>query len=325
MAEQPVIPDAVFFELTTACNMRCPSCPITKVTRRGMLDCADIERSLQELCALGFAGTVNFHVMGEPLLHPEHRAIFALARRYASRLELTTNGILLDAGKAYLAESITSLWVSVMHRDLQRRTGAAGRQWSEYVATLAEFLRALPADSTMQVMLRIVGKRNLLTRCMTLDADGAHIVEEIAVAAGVPVTWPEGADAAGTMRVANNLQVNLYELINWNLGPKRFQPAFGQCPIWPQTKQVTVLADGTVGLCCLDYAGGTAIGSIHNSSWAELLSSAALREQLAGFERWRLARPVCRSCRGSDSPAHFCLRKGNDLLRAAGRAWRERS
>ena len=63
----------------------------------------------------------------------------------------------------------------------------------------------------------------------------------------------------------------------------------------------SILHNGDVILCCIDYDGQTAIGNINNNTLEEILSSDRLGEIMKGFKRFQLVHPHCKLCLGSQS------------------------
>ena len=84
--------ESAYIEITNRCNLRCSFCPGTTRSPEFM------EKELFEKILVELQGNTRFiffHVMGEPLLHPQLKTFFSLAAQYRHRVNLTTNGILL--------------------------------------------------------------------------------------------------------------------------------------------------------------------------------------------------------------------------------------
>jgi hypothetical protein len=70
----------------------------------------------------------------------------------------------------------------------------------------------------------------------------------------------------------------------------------------------SVLYNGDVTLCCIDYNGRTAIGNVDDASLEEILSSDVLGEIIGGFKKFRVVHPHCKRCLGSSSMASWLLK-----------------
>ncbi len=61
----------IHLELTNQCNFCCEFCPDRLITRpRGNMDRQMMRRVLREIAGEKLTRVVCFHLMGEPLLHP---------------------------------------------------------------------------------------------------------------------------------------------------------------------------------------------------------------------------------------------------------------
>lgn len=80
-------------EVTTRCNLFCPSCPRTAFADRWIhrdMAFEDFERALSNLTPLG---SILFRGWGEPLLNPDLERMAAAAKETGARLVLSTNGL----------------------------------------------------------------------------------------------------------------------------------------------------------------------------------------------------------------------------------------
>ena len=87
----------VYLEITNLCNLRCSFCPGTRRPAKRMTR-EEFVLLLERL--RGWTDFLYFHLMGEPLSHPELEHFLQLAGDYGFRVILTTNGVLLPQKKA---------------------------------------------------------------------------------------------------------------------------------------------------------------------------------------------------------------------------------
>ena len=82
-----------YVEISNLCNLRCGFCPGTRRASGRMTE----ETFTQVLSRLApYTDYLYFHLMGEPLCHPELERFLALAGEAGFRVILTTNGTLLE-------------------------------------------------------------------------------------------------------------------------------------------------------------------------------------------------------------------------------------
>ena len=91
----------VYVEITNVCNLSCVFCPGTGREKR-FLTPEEFRLMAEKL--RGHTRYLYFHVMGEPLLHPQLPELLAIAGELGFRVCITTNGTLLsEKGSVLLA------------------------------------------------------------------------------------------------------------------------------------------------------------------------------------------------------------------------------
>lgn len=138
------------FEITTRCNLACPSCART-VHRRPPQDMS-VREFKTALGLLPHAWRVLFAGLGEPLLHPQVDRLVAAASRHGRSVGVVTNGTLLDrtAVTALLAAGVSGITVSLDSVDPQvlplLRPGADLAVILDNLDGLRAEVHRLPAD-----------------------------------------------------------------------------------------------------------------------------------------------------------------------------------
>ena len=84
----------VYLEISNRCNLRCAFCPGTK-RKSGAMDALHFAAALQKLRP--YTDYLYFHLMGEPLCHPNLEQYLSLAAEAGFKVILTTNGTLLSS------------------------------------------------------------------------------------------------------------------------------------------------------------------------------------------------------------------------------------
>ena len=85
----------IYIEITNRCNLACDFCPGTRRPAGGH-DAGRVSARLDGKAAGARPSYLYFHVLGEPLLHPQLAELLAIAGGLGFRVCLVTNGTLLQ-------------------------------------------------------------------------------------------------------------------------------------------------------------------------------------------------------------------------------------
>ncbi len=272
------VPFVVQVEPTNVCNFRCPICPESfpdYAERAGYYQemhpntWNNVMRSLREWSRVK---VMRFWHTGEPMLNPRLPDMILEASEVADRTEVTTNGSMLGRrGDALLASGLDHLRVSVYGTDNRAYELATGGR-----STLTEIWDNVGAFRE---------KRDGLKQAHP------HIYAELVADNPDPTAfaqqWEGVADSWGVK-----------EIHNWgsalvNLGDSPREKLVCPFPFY----ELFVKADGSVTVCCVDWANELVAGNVNHSSLFDIWNGPRLAElrgvHLAGRRR---ALNACRDC-----------------------------
>ena len=92
----------IYLEISNVCNLKCSFCPGTTRAPKMMSE-AEFRALMPKLRP--WSDFLYFHLMGEPLLHPQLERFLQIAGEAGFRVILTTNGTLLERQKELLLAS----------------------------------------------------------------------------------------------------------------------------------------------------------------------------------------------------------------------------
>lgn len=265
----------VYLEITNVCNLNCAFCPGTARPPRFM---SKDEFSLLAARLRPYTDYLYFHLMGEPLMHPELPTFLDIAGAFGFRVIITTNGTLLPSrGDALL----TADCVHKVNISLQSFEANEGGKLIDYVNQCAGFAAAASAEGKLCV-LRLWNKNGL-------DALNADI--ETALAAHFPPPWRVSRRSRA---LAERVYLEPGEKFDW---PAPDAPDGGERVFcYALRDQLGVLVDGTAVPCCLDGNGRLSLGNLFESSVDDILSSERAQRIYNGFSAHTAAEPLCRRC-----------------------------
>jgi sulfatase maturation enzyme AslB (radical SAM superfamily) len=292
------------------------------------MDPALAKSALSQIAMLDITEKVTFHVMGEPLLHPNFFEILDHSESVALPVGLTTNGGLLTPSiVARLAEkNLYQIDISLQTPDKSSFEATRGGHvdFSRYRDSMLNLLEACSRKTKPPIFkFRIMitrHARTLLNRLRIPDFMSnseslrKNILEWTTIVhqrLGIPISDPTrllkriskiGVNAWNVIEILPNIFIETYVLTDWGnaFSKEEIIPAsHGYC--FGMRDHFGILYSGDVTLCCVDYDGKTAIGNLNESSLLEILQSKQLEEIVRGFRKGRLVHPYCRRCLGSGS------------------------
>ena len=264
-----------YLEITNVCNLACSFCPGTRREKRFM---SEAEFALLAGKLRGATDHLYFHLMGEPLLHPELGRLLEIALELGFRVIITTNGTLLPRAERTLLSSPALHKVNI---SLQSHEANGEDAPEAYIAACAGFADSA-ADAGKLCVLRLWNRNGL-------DSQNGQI--ERALAARFPLPWPEGR---GGFKLRERVWLEPGERFDW---PDRSVEELGEGGFcYGLRDQIGVLCDGTVVPCCLDHEGDLALGNLFDSSLEEIMSTERARAIYDGFSKRRAVEELCRKC-----------------------------
>ncbi len=265
----------VYLEITNVCNLSCSFCPGTKREKRIM---STDEFHLLTEKLRGHTEYLYFHLMGEPLLHPELCKLIAAAGELGFRVIITTNGTLLEkSGKMLLASPA----VHRINISLQSFEANSGGELSRYIASCAEFARRA-GESGKLCVLRLWNEGGL----DSLNGEIRTIISRT-----FPEPWRQSRQS---LVLADRVFLEPGERFDWpELGVEELGES---CFCYGLRDQIGVLCDGTVVPCCLDHDGDIALGNLFEEELDDILSGARAVRIREGFSRRLAVEELCRKC-----------------------------
>lgn len=226
----------------------------------------------------GHTDYLYFHLMGEPLLHPELKTLLRLAGEKGFRVMITTNGTLLpERGACLLAASA----VHKVNLSLQSFEANPGGQLEAYLAGCIDFA-AEAARKGILCEFRLWNRGGL-------DSLNPKIRE--ALEAQFPQPWGKSRNG---WKLAERIWLDPGDRFDWPdlTAQDRGEPCF----CYGLRDQIGVLCDGTVVPCCLDHEGDIPLGNLLRQDLDEILASPRVRAIYEGFSRRRAVEELCRRC-----------------------------
>lgn len=265
----------VYLEISNLCNLHCSFCPGTR-RPPGMLHASDFSVLLDKLRP--YTDYLYFHLMGEPLCHPELEQFLKLAGDAGFRVILTTNGTLLERQQEILLQAPALHKVNIsLHAFEANDMPIPFSRYLEQCFAFGQAARGKPlvvyrlwnqggADARNDTILRAM--HQAFPEPWEVRRRGTQIGHRVFLESGDKFDWPD--------------------LLRQDCGGNLF--------CYGLRDHLGVLWDGTVVPCCLDHEGDIALGNLFQNSLEEILASPRATALYHGFSNRTAVEPLCRRC-----------------------------
>ena len=261
-------------EITNLCNRNCSFCPGT-VRQPKMMTAEEFRTVAGKLTSV--TGYLYYHLMGEPLTHPELPQMIATATELGFKSQITTNGTLLpQRGQGLIDGKVHKVNISVHSFE----EGSA-EDYVNYIYGCLDFAHRA-SQAGIIVVLRLWnqgydGGRNI----STLD-----LIRE-----KFPWEW---LDTPRGIRIQDKLYLEYGDRFDWpDLGA---EDGGDRVFCYGLKDHFGILSDGTVVPCCLDSDGIMALGNVYTQDLSDILSSPRAEGIAEGFRCHRAQEELCRHC-----------------------------
>ena len=260
-----------YVEITNICNMACSFCH-GHSRPKGRMDKATFAHVLEQL--EGKTRYIYYHLMGEPLIHPELPLFLQMASDKGFKSIITTNGTLLPTrGQALIDAGVHKISISV--HSFEEGDGTA------YLAQVADFAERAAAAGVI-ICLRLWNKGH---------DNGRNETTEDFFRNRLPGQWQENSRG---YCIREKLYLEYGDRFAW---PDKDAPDGGERVFcYGLRDQFGILCDGTVVPCCLDSDGVIALGNVLTEELTDILNSPRAKAMVDGFSCRKASEDLCRRC-----------------------------
>ena len=270
------MPNKAFLEITNICNLSCTFCHGTK-REPCMMSTEQFTLAAERLRP--FADYLFYHLLGEPLLHPQLGEFLDIAASLGFQSIITTNGTLLHEQKDTLLNAKALRKVSISLHCYE--ANAIGISLEDYLAQCFDFCKKASEKGIIAVMR--------LWNNGGADTFNEQILTKMHEA--FPEEWKQ-------LHSGFQLQPKVFlewgDLFEW---PDSEAPDYGgKHSCYGLRDQVGVLCDGSVVPCCLDAEGVITLGNIFETDIETIINSPRAKALKRSFEQRNVTETLCRRC-----------------------------
>lgn len=265
----------IYLEISNICNLKCSFCPGTNRKKRAMTE-EEFSTLLPQLQP--WTDFLYFHLMGEPLCHPQLFRFLELAGKAGFKVILTTNGTLLSKYADALCSTPGLYKVNVSLHAFEANDFSM--PFEEYLKGCFAFGKQ--AENRILVSYRLWNNGGA-------DTQNAQILDTLRTY--FPEPW---FDEGRGIRIGQRIYLEHGDKFDW---PDLSAPIQGERVFcYGMRDHIGVLCDGTVVPCCLDHNGDIALGNLFSSDLSEILNSPRAKAIFDGFHTGNAPEELCRRC-----------------------------
>lgn len=276
----------VYIEITNICNLSCNFCPKTGRKLNFMKEEAftNILKSVKP-----YTDYIYLHLMGEPLLNPEIQRFLELSKEQDIKVNITTNGTLIDNVKEVLLSSPALRQVNISLHSFEANEDDI--DFNKYIDSVINFVKEAKDNTNIISSMRLW---NLDSKYEASNSLNKNIFKILEKKFELDFNLQDVLLEKNSVKLFKNVYLSMADKFEWpniNIAPSN-ERAFCNA----LRDQFGILVDGTVVPCCLDSEGNMALGNILETPLGEILESKRATEIYDGFTGRRAVEDLCKTC-----------------------------
>lgn len=275
----------VYIEISNVCNLQCSFCPEVDREKRFMEP--DLFQKTVRMVA-PLTEEVCFHLMGEPLLHPEFDHYLADCGTIGLPVNLTTNGLLLNSDRIITLMNPALKQINFSLQSFE--SNFPGKDNSDYLQKIFDFTqRALRERPDLYINYRLWNQGTA-----EAESSNAQLIEKIKQGlktdfnSFTDVRWKKSA------KISGRVYLHFDSRFIWPHPSQPLRSTKGFCH--GLSSHIGILADGTVVPCCLDKEGVLSLGNCSSQNIKDILESPRATAIHDGFQNGILVEDLCQKC-----------------------------
>ena len=277
----------IYIEITNICNLNCHFCPKTK-RKYKFMNIKEFEKILYEIKP--YTDYIFFHLMGEPLLNDNIGDFLELSYKMGFKVNLTTNGTLINNRKNILLESKALRQINFSLHSFEANDNEI--DFYEYVNNIISFVKEAKSNTNIISALRLWNfNSSILKGENNLNEDIINIIKNEFSYNGDLL---EKLNKNNSVKISDRIYINGAEKFSWpNINIQEISDR-GFC--YGIRSHVGILVDGTVVPCCLDSEGNIPLGNIFEKDFESIINGDRAKNMFNGFSQRKKVEKLCRTC-----------------------------
>jgi Predicted Fe-S oxidoreductases len=277
----------VYIEIGNICNLNCSFCPSTSRKQNFMQE-GEFKQILQNIKP--YTDHIYFHLLGEPLLHPNLKKFLELSGEFELNVNITTNGTLIKTNKDILLSSPALRQINYSLHSFEANDYPVSME--DYLNSILEFVIEAKEHTKIISSFRLWNLNSSSSKDETkLNSTIIKILESTF---NLDYDLNSEITLKKSVKIAKRVYLNMAERFQWPNLQGDFLSDTGFC--YGLRDQIGILVDGTVVPCCLDGEGSIPLGNVFSTSFSEIVENEKVKTIYNGFSNGKAIEPLCQKC-----------------------------
>ena len=259
----------IYIEITNGCNLNCSFC-IGNKRKVQFVSFDDFKLILSKIKP--YTDYLYFHILGEPLMHPDINKFINYAYDNGFKVNITTNGYLID--KIKNNKNIRQINISLHSFDNKYGVGL-----NEYLSNIFDSIACF-SDTYISLRIWVNSKycKDILDYIVSKYDISNFDFQEY-----------------DNFKICDNVFLSQFHEFIWPDMNNSYYCEKGRC--YGLIDHIGILSDGSIVPCCLDSNGNLCLGNIFNDRLEDVLNSSRVDSMVSGFKNNYKCEEFCRHCK----------------------------
>lgn len=254
----------IYVEISNICNLNCPFCVKTNREKHSMtLD--EFQIVLDKIKP--YTKYLYFHILGEPLLHPNINEFIDIASK-DFYVNITTNG--------YLVSNIKTKKIRQINISLHSFDEKYHKSLDEYLNDIYKYVINNSKDTYINFRL------------------WAHNIYASKIINFLEDKFDTKINVGVNNKLSDNIFLNFNNEFIWPDNAENIDINDVTC--YALIDHIGILSDGTITACCLDASGKISFGNIYTDDFTKIFNNLLFIQMLEGFKNNKRVHPLCKKC-----------------------------
>lgn len=276
----------VYIEITNVCNLKCSFCPDSR-REPAFMDIEEFTHIIQQVEP--FCEYIYLHIMGEPLLNPKLESFLKICYDNLIKVNITTNGTLLNRCGELLLDSKALRKVSISLHSFEANEG--NELLDNYINNTVSFIKKAVEKGIICEL-----------RLWNMDSDqlkgindlNDEIIKKLEESFQPDFNLWLAVKNQANVKLQDRLFISRAEIFEWPDINRDITEEKVFC--YGLRDQFGILVDGTVVPCCLDSEGNIPLGNIFKEPLSDILYSERAGLIYEGFSGRKAVEELCKKC-----------------------------